>query len=126
VVLDVVLVLLDLTSAEGGRTAVQSGLLLFTGIALLLAVGSVLFALTPAPRFVEIRTGGVEVMGRWGQRRWFPPLDRLQLRVARHYSAGILSSRPVDVVEVVDRAGRRRTYQIETGLLEPSAEPFSV
>jgi hypothetical protein len=125
VILDVILVALDLSSSEGTRPAVLSGLRLFTAIAILLAVGSVIFALTPAPRFVELRTEGVVIMGRWGQRRWFPPLDRLKLHVARHYPAGILSSRPVDIVEVVDRVGHRRTYQLEAGLLEPSSEPSS-
>ena len=116
VVLDVVLVALDLSSAEAGRPGVQSGLQLFIGIAILLAVGSVVFALSPAPRYVDVRTDGVVVVGRWGQRTGLPPWGELDARVIRHYPAGILSSQPVDLVQVSDRIGRRRTYQVETGL----------
>jgi len=121
-VLDVVLVALDLSSAEAGRPGVQSGLQLFIGIAVLLAVGSVVFALSPAPRYVDVRTDGVVVQGRWGQRTWFPPVDQLETKVLRHYSAGFLSSEPVDLVQVTDRTGRRKTYQVETGLFGGPAE----
>jgi hypothetical protein len=123
VVLDLILVALDLTSAEASRPAVESGLQLFIGIAILLAVGSVVFALTPAPRYVDVRPDGTVVVGRWGQQARFPPLESLDAKVVRHYPAGVLSSRPVDVVQAVDRSGRRRTYQVETGLLSPG--PFN-
>ena len=116
VVLDLVLVGLDLSSSEAGRPGVQGDLQLFIGIAILLAVGSVIFALSPAPQYVDLRTDGVVVVGRWGQKVWFPPVGELDAKVLRHYSAGVLSSNPVDVVQVVDRNGRRRTYQVETGL----------
>ncbi len=123
VILDVILVALDLTSAEAGRPGVESGLQLFIGIAVLLAVGSVLFALSPAPRYVDIRTDGVIVAGRWGQKTWFPPVEQLEAKVLRHYPAGLLSSNGVDLVQVADRNGRRRTYQVETGLFSVRAEP---
>jgi len=122
VALDVILVALDLSSKEAGRPGVESGLQLFIGIAILLAVGSVIFALSPAPRYVDVRADGVIVVGRWGQRALLPPMAQLQTKVLRHYPAGVLSSTPVDLVQVVDRNGRRRTYQVETGLFaEPSA-----
>jgi len=121
VVLDVVLVGLDLSSAEAGRPGVVSGLQLFIGIAILLAIGSVIFALSPAPRYVDVRTDGVVVVGRWGQRTWFAPVERLDPKVLRHYPSGVLSSSSVDMVQVVDRTGRRRTYQVETGLFEVSS-----
>jgi hypothetical protein len=123
VLLDVILVALDLSSAESGRPGVESGLQLFIGIAVLLAVGSVIFALSPAPRYVDIRSDGVVVGGRWGQRTWLPPVEQLETKVARHYPAGILSSNPVDMVQVVDRTGRRRTYQVETGLFAVPPDP---
>jgi hypothetical protein len=118
--LDAILVALDLSSAEAGRPGVQDGLQLFLGIAIVLAVGSVLFALSPAPRWVEVRTDGVVVGGRWGQRVLLPPLEKLTPKIARHYPAGFLSSAPVDMVEVYDLRGRRHTYQVQAGLLGPA------
>lgn len=115
-VLDVILVALDLSSAEAGRPGVEGGLQLFIGIAVLLAVGSVIFALSPAPRYIDLRTDGVVVVGRWGRRDWLPPLGQLDAKIVRHYPAGVLSSAAVDVVRIVDRNGRRRTYQVEAGL----------
>jgi hypothetical protein len=123
VVLDVILVALDLTSAEAGRPGIESGLQLFIGIAVLLAVGSVIFALSPAPRFVDVRTDGVVVVGRWGQRTWCPPIEAIETKVLRHYPAGFLSSKDVDFIEVVDRTGRRRTFQVESGLFALPPEP---
>jgi hypothetical protein len=119
VALDAVLVGLDRSSAEAGSPGVESGLQLFVGIAIVLAVGSVVYALSPAPRYVEVRTDGVVVVGRWGGRYGFPSLDRLDVKVVHHYPAGFLSSKPVDLVQVVDRTGRRRTFQVETGLFSP-------
>ncbi|MCI4373022.1 MAG: hypothetical protein L3K02_05210 [Thermoplasmata archaeon] len=123
VVLDVILVVLDLSSQEAGRPGVESGLQLFIGIAVVLAVGSVVFALSPAPRSVELRTDGVMVVGRWGQRTLFPPIAQLDAKVLRHYPGGILSAHAVDLVQVVDRAGRRRTYQVESGLFDAPTDP---
>jgi hypothetical protein len=122
-VLDVVLVLLDDSSAEAGRPGVQSGLQLFIGIAIVLAIGSVIFALSPAPRYVDIRADGVIVVGRWGQRSWLPAVEALDLKVVRHFRAGFLSAAPVDIVQVTDRTGRRRTFQVEAGLFDvPAAQ----
>jgi hypothetical protein len=118
-VLDLTLVALDLTSAEASTPGLQGDLKLFLGIAVLLAVGSVVFALSPAPRFVDVRSNGVVVVGRWGTRVEFAPAERLRVHVLRHYPAGILSSNPVDMVAVNDPAGRRHTYQVEAGLFAP-------
>ncbi|MCI4364617.1 MAG: hypothetical protein L3K10_00920 [Thermoplasmata archaeon] len=119
VVLDATLVLFDLSSPVGREPGSESGLGLFTAFALVLAVGSVLFALSPAPRHVDFRTDGVVVVGRWGHRRWFPVAGDLNPKVVRHYPAGLLSSRPVDIVELVDRTGHRRNYQVDAGLFAP-------
>jgi len=118
-ILDLVLVTLDLTSSEASSPGLQGDLHLFLAIAVLLAVGSVVFALSPAPRFVDLRPTEVVVVGRWGTRVTFPPVDRLDSRLLRHYPAGWLSSHPVDLVSVADAVGRRHTYQIESGLLAP-------
>jgi hypothetical protein len=115
--LDLILVALDLTSSEASRPGLQGDLRLFLAIAGVLAVGSVVFALSPAPRFVDVRSTGVVVVGRWGSRVAYPAIDRLDARVLRHYPAGFLSSKPVDMVSVADTAGRRHTYQVESGLL---------
>jgi hypothetical protein len=119
-VLDGILVGLDLSSAEASTPGVHQDIELFLGIAILIAVGSVVFALSPAPRYVNVRSDGVTVVGRWGGRVGFPPLGELQLTVLRHYPSGLLSAQPVDVVRMVDRTGRRRTYQLEAGLLGPA------
>jgi hypothetical protein len=116
VALDLVLVALDLSSSEATRPGVQSGLQLFVGVAILIAVAAVVVALSPAPRYVELRSDGVAVVGRWGQRGWLPPATSLDLQVIRHFPAGWMSSIPVDVVQVTDRAGRRRTYHVQSGL----------
>jgi hypothetical protein len=117
--LDLVLVALDLTSSEASSPGLQGDLRLFLAIAVVLAVGSVVFALSPAPRSVDVRASGVVVVGRWGTRVEFPSIDRLDARVVRHYPAGLLSSKPVDMVSVTDLGGRRHTYQVESGLLSP-------
>jgi hypothetical protein len=113
-----VLTALDLSSAEANRPAVQQGLELFLGIAAALLVGSAVFALSPAPRYIEIAPDRVVVVGRWGGRRVFAPLPTLAPRVVKHFSEGILSSLAVDMVEIVDRKSRRRTYQVESGLFD--------
>jgi hypothetical protein len=93
IVLTGVLTALDLSSAEASRPAVQQGLELFLGIAV--------------------------VVGRWGRRRAFGPLSELRPQVLKHFAGGVLSSRSVDMVEVSDRAGHRHTYQVESGLFDP-------
>jgi hypothetical protein len=117
--LDLILVALDLTSAEANTPGLQGDLKLFLGIAVVLAVGSVVFALSPAPRFVDMQSNGVTVVGRWGTRVAFPSADRLSVQVLRHYPSGFLSAKPVDLVAVTDVAGRRRSYQVESGLFAP-------
>jgi hypothetical protein len=119
IVLTGVLTALDLSSAEASRPAVQQGLELFLGIAVLLVLGSAAFALTPAPRHLEIAPDEVVVVGRWGRRRAFGPLSELRPQVLKHFAGGVLSSRSVDMVEVSDRAGHRHTYQVESGLFDP-------
>jgi hypothetical protein len=126
IALDLVLVAFDLSSSEAGRPAVVAGLQLFLGVAAVLAVVGVLFALTPAPRAVTLRADQLVVVGRWGSSRVFPPVSEQGPQVLRRFSAGLLSTRPVEMVRLTDRRGRRATYQIEAGLLELRGDPFGV
>jgi len=118
-VLTAVLTALDLTSAEATRPGVVQGLALFLGVAVLLVVGSAIFALSPAPRYLEVGRDEVVVVGRWGTRRPLRALGALDPRVLKHFPDGFLSTRSVDMVEVSDREGRRRVYQVESGLFDP-------
>lgn len=118
-VLTVVLTVLDLASSEASHPAVQQGLELFLVLAVLLVAGSSIFALSPAPRSVEVRPEEVVVVGRWGGRRVLGPPAELSPKVVKHYPQGFLSSEPVDMVEVSDLRGRRRVYQVQSGLFDP-------
>jgi len=118
-ILTVLLTALDLASVDASHPGVQQGLELFLGVAALLIVGSAIFALSPTPRYVEVGEDTVVVVGRWGTRRTFGPLADLAPRVLKHFPDGLLSSRSVDLVEVGDRSGHRRTYQVESGLFDP-------
>jgi hypothetical protein len=117
--LTLMLTALDLSSSEGGRPAVLQGLELFLLIAALLIVGSSVFALSPAPRYLEVGADRIVVVGRWGGRRELGPFDSLAPRVRKHLPAGFLSSDAVDMVEVTDAAGRRHTYQVDVGFFDP-------
>jgi hypothetical protein len=118
--LTAVLSAIDLASPEGSHPAVRQGLELFLGLAVLLLVGSALFALGPAPRALLVRADRVVVIGRWGRRRVLGSAADLAPRVLRHFPEGFLSNRPVDMVEVSDLRGRRRVYQVESGLFDRS------
>jgi hypothetical protein len=121
--LTAILTALDLNSSEASRPAVQQGLELFLGVAFALIVGSVLFTFYPAPRSVEVVGGEATVVGRWGRRHELGPIDGLVPKVVRHFPAGPLSTRPVDMVEVRDGRGRKRVYQVESGLFDPEPAP---
>jgi hypothetical protein len=118
-------VLLELRGPGGGGTLVTEGLIVFSGIAAALACGGVILAIGPVPRFVEVSPTAVVVVEWTGHRRTFPALDELRVDVVRRYSAGLLSSSPVEAVELND-GRRRRTYQLTEGLLpehRPVAKP---
>ena len=117
--LTAILTALDLSSSDASHPGVQEGLALFLGVAVLLIVGSAIFALSPAPRYVDVTDTTVVVVGRWGTRRTYGPLSALSPRVLKHFPDGMLSSRSVDMVEVGDPHGRRRVYQVESGLFDP-------
>jgi len=117
--LTAVLAALDLTGANASRPGDQQGLELFLGVAFLMVLGSVVYAVSPAPRRVEVRAESVVVVGRWGRRRSFPPLGSLGIQVVRHFPPGPLTPYPVDVVRVTDARDRIATYEVESGLLDP-------
>lgn len=117
-------VLLDRSAPGGTTSAVQTGLLYFTGIAAGLGVGGAFVALSPAPRAIELRPDSLVVIEWWGHRRTFPPLAELTRSVVRRYPASFLSSRAVEAIELGTPTVGRRTYQFETGLI-PTLDPFT-
>ena len=117
------LVLYGRTAPGGSSSAELAYVLLFTAVFAAFALGGILVTLTPAPRSVEVATDHVTVVGRWGRRHRFPPLDRLHVRVARRYPAGILASEPVESVEVWGDDTPVRSYLVGAELFE-GAPPF--
>jgi hypothetical protein len=113
----VLFVVLDRLAPGGSSSAVETGLLSFSGIAAAIGVVGALVAISPAPRAIEVRPDALVVIEWWGHRRSFPPVGQLQMSVLRRYPASFLSSRPVEAVEVGTRASGRKVYQFEAGLL---------
>jgi hypothetical protein len=117
-------VLYDRTAPGGTASPTGNGVLLFTGIFVVFAVGGALYALTPAPRALEVESGRVTVIGRWGQRRRLPRLELLSVGVVRRYPAGWLSDRPVDLIELAGEDTRRRSYLVESGLFDGAKSAY--
>lgn len=109
-----------LASPWGGSSAVGNGLLLFTGIFVVFAAVGALYTLTAAPRGVEVRGDRITVVGRWGNRRSYPSLERLNVRVVRSYRPGILSNRVVELVEVAGEDAPTRSFVAEADLFRGS------
>ncbi len=109
-------------SATGGQSpGATAGLALFGGVAVVVGLLGVGLALSSAPRRIELAGDATVLVGRFGQRRRLPPLGALDVRVVRQYRAGLLSAAPVQQVELTPRTkGRRVTFLVEEGLLEPS------
>jgi len=105
-------------SAPGGTgSAGADELAIFSIAAVVLAVVGVVFTFTPVPRAVVPREDGFLIIGRWGRRSDWSPLDEITIHRVRRYSPGLLASGPVDSVEL-SRDGRgRKSYLIEAGLL---------
>ena len=99
-VLYVGFVLYDRTAPGGTSSPSANGVLLLTVLFAVFGVGGVLYTLTPAPRAVEVGAASVTVVGRWGRRRSFPPLDQLSVRMVRRYPAGWLADTVVELAEV--------------------------
>ncbi len=117
VVLYVGFLLLDRNSPGGTSSTATTGMLYFSAIAVVLAVGGIWLALGAVPRRIEIRSESVVVVEAFGHRRTFPPLSEIRTYLLRRVAASFLSSRPVETVEVTDADGHRRTYQLEEGIL---------
>ena len=109
-------VLYDRTAPGGTAPAAGNGVLEFTIIFVVFAVAGALYALTPAPRAVEVERDRVTVVGRWGRRRSLPPLELLSVSVVRRYPAGILAAHPVELVEVSGEDVPRRSYLVDAKL----------
>jgi hypothetical protein len=110
-------VLYDRTAPGGTSPGAQAELIDFSGVAAVLAAAGALLSLTPAPRAVERSSTSLVVVGRWGRRTEWAPLDEVTVRRVRQYPAGLLSDEPVDSVEVSSRGRRTRSYLVEAGLL---------
>lgn len=113
----VAFVLYDRSSPGGTSPGAEAGLLEFTGVAVLLAVLGAFLALGPAPRAIERSPTSIVVVGRWGRRTEWTPIDEVTVRPVRRYPAGLLSSAPVESVEVSGPGRRPRNYLVESGLL---------
>jgi hypothetical protein len=116
-ILYVAFVLYDRTSPGGTSPGAETSLLEFSGVAALLAAGGAILALGPAPRAVEWSPTSFVVIGRWGQRTEWAPIDEVTVRPIRRYPAGLLSDAPVESVEVSGLGRRPRNYLVESGLL---------
>ncbi len=112
----------DASRPELMTPGVTTDLTVFGAVALLLGVVGALVSLGPAPRSVELRPGSIVVVERWGRRREWSPRASIQVRVVRRYPAGVLSSGPVESVELA-LAGRRRTYLVAAGLFGEPRDP---
>ncbi|HYA57521.1 MAG TPA: hypothetical protein VEH57_03545 [Thermoplasmata archaeon] len=106
----------DRSAPGGASSSAFVGFEWFTLFAGLIAVGGFLFALSPAPRWVELRSDSIVVKGRFGSSRRFPLDATYATSLIRRLPAGWLSSEPLEVVEVRSQ-GVRRTYLVETGLI---------
>ena len=109
-------VLYDRTAPGGTSSPSTNGVLLFTVLFLAFGIGGVVYTLSPAPRAVEVDLARVTVVGRWGRRRSFPPLDRLSVRIVRRYPAGWLAGTEVELVEVWGPDAPVRGYLVEEEL----------
>jgi hypothetical protein len=108
--------LYDRTAPGGTASPEGNGVLLFTGIFLAFVVVGAVYALTPAPRRIEVTPDRVTVVGRWGRRRELPSLSLLSVSVVRRYPAGWLSDRPVELIELWGEDTPRRSYLVDAGL----------
>ncbi len=106
-------------AAGGTGPGETTSLELFGAVAVLVALAGVLVSVGSAPRAVELRPDATVFVGRFGQRLALPPRGELEVRVLRRHAAGLLSSRPVELVEVAPKGrGRRRGFLLEEGLLD--------
>ena len=121
-VLYLVFALYEATMPYSSGTGAENGLLLFSGLATVLAVVGPYVTLSPAPRRIEIRSSSVVVVGRWGGRTEWAPWSEVSLRVVRRYPAGLLSRDPVESIEVAIPGRTPRTYLVGTELF-PGTTP---
>ncbi len=108
-------------SAPGGTSpGATYGLEIFAAVAVLLAAAGVLLAFSSSPRRVELHGDATVLVGRLGGRLRLAALRDLDVRVVRRFRAGLLSSAPVEHVEIAPKGkGRRRAFLVEERLLEP-------
>ncbi len=119
-----VFALYEETMPYGSGTGAGNGLLLFSGLAAVLAVVGPYVTLSPAPRRIEIRSSSVVVVGRWGGRTEWAPWSEVSQRIVRRYPAGFLSGEPVQSIEITISGRSPRTYLVGTDLF-PRSPPQS-
>jgi len=119
-------VLYDRNAPGGMSPGAQGGLVAFSVVALVVAVVGALLSITPAPRAVEQSSTSLAVVGRWGRRTEWAPLDEVTVRKVRSYPAGLLSGEPVDSVEVSSPGRTTRSYLVEAGLLSETTGRVTV
>ena len=123
VVLYAVLAVLDRTGPDGSTPGATVGLLIFTFLAVVLGLCGVVFALSQAPRGVEVTADATVVVGRFGRRTEYPPLARLKAREVRRFAPGILARAPVLLVELRTASGRPSNVLLEDGLIPVAGRP---
>jgi len=110
-------VLLDRAAPGGASSGAATGVDVFSVLAAALAVGGSLLSLHPAPRYLETSDDATVVVGRWGMRHEYPPIGRIETRLLRRYSAGLLSRSPVISVELSGGPSPQATFLLEEGLI---------
>jgi hypothetical protein len=110
---------LERSAPGSGSSGATNGFDLLSALAGVMALVGVLFALSWAPRGVELGADATIVVGRWGRRRSFPPVAAAKVRELRRFPKSFLADAPVVVIEIAAASGRRTTFLIEDGILGP-------
>ncbi|HTP55031.1 MAG TPA: hypothetical protein VML94_08775 [Thermoplasmata archaeon] len=109
------LAVLARSSHGGGTAGTSQDLELFGAVAFAFALVGVFLALLSAPASVEWTPTATVLVSVLGTRRVYPALPGISVRIARRFPPGVLSSEPVESVEIGAR-GVRRTYLFDAGV----------
>ena len=103
---------------RGGSSGVTGELLLFGGVAAVVALVGALVALGSAPRELLLSERATIVVRWWGHRVTLPERSRLRVSVLRRVPAGVLGGVAIETVEILG-GKRRTTLSLDEGLLDP-------
>ncbi|MGP8077910.1 MAG: hypothetical protein ACLQD8_02865 [Thermoplasmata archaeon] len=106
-------------SAGGPPSGTTQDLELFGLVALVFALAGAILTLLSAPAALELSPTATVVVSPLGSRRTFRTGPGHSVRIVRKFPAGILSSEPVESVEIASGGGRR-TYLVDAGILSPA------